>query len=288
MLRLLLDVIRNRLRMQCYLGPEAEPIWTPLFQEAPGRRLSAPSRRLCAITDIGKRRDKNEDDYFLSADGNLWIVADGMGGHAAGEVASAMTIEAIVDSMRAPGERPPFAEVWSDGDRLIQAFAGANERVSGRSLSDTSCEGMGSTAIAGLVTGESLHLCHVGDTRGYHYSEGQFRRLTNDHSLIWDLVMSGLLTSDQARFHPHRGRVTQAIGMPSGLRPELTTLALKPADRVLLCSDGLWEPLADQEMAQIVASDGSMLDLASMLVDKANALGGPDNITAVLYEHSNR
>jgi serine/threonine protein phosphatase PrpC len=288
MVRMLLDAFRKRMQMQGNPDLEQEPIWTPVSQESTGRKLSAPSRWLCAITDVGRRRSRNEDDYFLSPDHNFWIVADGMGGHAAGDVASAMTIQAIADSMNVPGLRQPMAEAWSDRDRLIEAFAGANERVTGRSQIDKSCEGMGSTAIAGIVNGAALHLCHVGDTRGYHLSEGQFRRLTNDHSVIWDLVVLGMLTSDEARFHPHRARITQAIGMPAGLKPELTSLVLKPADRILLCSDGLWEALADEEMGQIVASSGSMLELASMLVDRANMSSGQDNITAVLYEHGNR
>jgi protein phosphatase len=288
MIRLLLDAVRTRLRMQRGSEPRQQQTWTPVFEQLSGRRLSAPAHWLCGITDIGTGRSKNEDNYFLSADCHFWMVADGMGGHAAGELASALTIQTIAEALSAPRDGAPSIESWSDGDRLIDAFTEANDRVSGWGINDKSCAGMGSTAIAGIVNGQSLHLCHVGDTRGYRFSRGQFRRLTNDHSLIWDMVMSGMLTSDQARFHPHRGRVTQAIGMPSGIKPELTSLVLKPADRVLLCSDGLWEAIAEHEMGQIVASNGSMLDLASMLVDRANAASGQDNITAVLYEHGKR
>jgi protein phosphatase len=263
-------------------------MWTPVFEESSTRRLSAPAPWLCGITDIGKRRGNNEDDYFLSADSNFWIVADGMGGHAAGEIASAMTIQAIVDAMSSPTARRPWVEELSDRNRLVEAFADANDRVAGHGLSNRGCHGMGSTAIAGIVNGECLHLCHVGDTRGYHFSEGQFRRLTNDHSLMWELVMSGQITSEQARSHPQRGKITQAIGMLSGIKPELTSVVLKPSDRVLLCSDGLWEALADQEIGGIVASNGSMLELASTLADRANASSGQDNVTAVLYEHGAR
>jgi len=285
MMKLLYEAVRNRLRMRG--GPESETPdpWLPIFEQSSGRMLSAPARWLCGITDIGKRRNKNEDGYFLSADGRLWIVADGMGGHAAGEVASALTIHAIASALETAGPEPAAVR---GTDRLIEAFAAANQQVSGRSQSDTSCQGMGSTAIAAILCGEALHLCHVGDTRCYHLSERLFRRLTNDHSLIWEMVMSGLMTSDQARQHPHRGRVTQAIGMPSALRPEVNSIILKPSDRVLLCSDGLWEALAEQEIAEIVGSAGSMLELALMLIDRANAASGQDNITAVLYEHDTR
>jgi serine/threonine protein phosphatase PrpC len=184
-------------------------------------------------------------------------------------------------------DEPPLAAV-DVGDSLMEAFAEAQNRVRGRSLSDDECQGMGSTAIAGFVDGEALYVCHVGDTRGYHFSEGQLRRVTNDHSLVWELVMSGLLTPAEARLHPQRGTVTQAIGMPAGVKPELIRLTVKPGDRILLCSDGLWEALVDQDICKIVGSDGSMLELASMLVNTANATSGEDNITAILYEHGGR
>jgi PPM family protein phosphatase len=261
--------------------------WTPVLQENAGRSLSAPERWLCAVTDIGRLRANNEDAYFLSRSGGLWIVADGMGGHAAGEVASALTVEAIADAIHTTDTSAASARPAAHRARLLEAFAHASTVVFSRGLTNKECEGMGSTAIAGLMNGEALYLCHAGDARGYHLSKGKFRRVTNDHSLVWQLVMSGLLNPEQARLHPHRGRVTQAIGMES-VRPEVTSLTLKPADRVLLCSDGLWEALPEPEIGEIVASTGSMLELASTLVDRANAESGKDNITAILYEHGAR
>ena len=255
----------------------------PTYELSPGRILSAPFRWLCALTDIGRCRAKNEDMYFLSADCSLWILADGMGGHAAGEVASALTIQAIAETIQSaePGSHAPR--------HLLEAFAHAQHRVCDRSRKSEVCRGMGSTVIAGIVDGEDLHLCHVGDVRAYHQSEGRFRPITNDHSWVWEnLVASGLLTADQARFHPQRGKVLQAVGSSHGIRPELTRVTLRPGDRVLLCSDGLWELVGDQEIGAIVASGGSMRQLASVLVDRANHAGGHDNITVILYEHENR
>jgi protein phosphatase len=262
-------------------------VWHPVSKESTGRRLSAPSYWLCGATDIGKRRRKNEDEYYLSPDCKLWIVADGMGGHAAGEVASALTIQAIAESM--DPSKPPASsgEQVGIGGRLVKAFSAAQDRVSGRSLSEPECHGMGSTVIAGFVEGEDLYLCHVGDVRGYHFSEGRLTRLTNDHSLVWELVTSGLLTPDQARLHPQRSKVTQAIGMTEGITPEVTTRMLKPRDRVLLCSDGLWEALPEPDIGELVFADSPVLESVSMLVDKANAKSGQDNITAILYEHRN-
>lgn len=265
-------------------GAAKAAAWSPVFQESGGRRVSAPRRWLCGITDIGKRRAKNEDAYFLSDDGGLWIVADGMGGHAAGEVASALTIEAIADAIQ-QSEMPELSiATRGHGERLRHAFSAANERVCSRGRTDTRCQGMGSTAIAGWVEDDALHLCHAGDARAYHASSGHFRQLTDDHSQVWRLVMAGLMDSEQARLHPQRGRVTQAIGM-AGVKPEVTELLLRPADRVLLCSDGLWEAAPEREIKEIATSEGSMLELASALVDRANAASGQDNITVVLYEH---
>jgi len=261
--------------------------WSPISRESFGRRISAPSSSLCGATDIGKRRRKNEDEYYLSPDCKLWIVADGMGGHAAGDVASALTIQAIAESMD-PSRPNAFAGAEAAvGDRLLEAFTAAQNRVSDRSLNEPECNGMGSTVIAGFVDGEDLHVCHVGDVRGYHFSEGRLTRLTNDHSLVWELVTSGQLTPDQARLHPQRSKVTQAIGMLAGIAPEVTRRMLKPRDRVLLCSDGLWEALPEPDIGEIVGTDGPVMESLSMLVDKANATSGQDNITAVLYEHSN-
>jgi protein phosphatase len=252
--------------------------------ESSRRRLSAPSRRLCGVSDIGKCRSNNEDKYFLSPDGNLWIVADGMGGHAAGEVASALTIEAIVAFLDSPAGSADAGV--STGNRLVRAFGAAQNWVSARSYQDAECRGMGSTAIAGLLDGEELNICHVGDVRAYHWSANQFKRITNDHSVVWDFVLSGLLTPEEARVHPQRSKVTQAIGTLPGVKPDLAKLMLKPGDRLLLCSDGLWEELADHDMCKVVSSDCSMQEMATLLVDKANTAGGRDNISAVLYEHA--
>jgi serine/threonine protein phosphatase PrpC len=260
----------------------------PVSEESPGRRLSVPSRRLCAVTDVGKCRSNNEDGYFLSADSRLWIVSDGMGGQAAGEVASALTIRAIAESMDSTGPGTGTAAASCISDRLSKAFATAQDCVSVRGLEDVGCRGMGCTAVAGFIDGDSLYICHIGDVRCYHLSRGEFRRMTNDHSWVWEkLVMTGLLTPEQARSHPERGKVTRGIGLArqQGTEPDLSNLTLRDGDRVLLCSDGLWEALADEEIAEVVGSDGTMRQLASVLVDRANAAGGEDNITAVLYEH---
>ena len=287
MMKLLVASMRNKLRTCRNAGPANPDEWEPVYEASPRRSLSAPSRWVCAVTDIGNSRSNNEDAFFVSADSNLWVVADGMGGHAAGEVASALTVQAIVESMRPSQPRADSDAGMCAADRLMTAFAIAQSWVCGHSRSDAGWRGMGSTAIAGAIDAETLHICHVGDVRAYHLSEGRFRRVTNDHSWVWQrLVMHGLLAADQVRHHPQRGQVTQAIGRPHGIKPELTSIALKACDRVLLCSDGLWEALTDEDIGKVVASVGSVRQLTTALVDRANAAGGQDNITAILYQHS--
>ena len=287
-MKLLVASVRNKIRTWRDNGSNANH-WEPVCSESSGHRIFAPSPQLCAVTDIGQRRIKNEDEYFLSMDGKLWILADGMGGHAAGELASRLTIQAIVASMEWAGLDIGAGPEASFRDRLMTAFAIAQDWVTSRSRMDDECQGMGSTAIAGVVDGDTLHLCHVGDVRGYQLSGGHFRRITSDHSWVWEsLVKPGMLTPDQARFHPQRGKVTQAIGSLKGIKPELNSIPLKTGDRVLLCSDGLWEALADENIAAIIGSYGSIQHLASALVDRANTASGEDNITAILYEHKRR
>ena len=189
----------------------------------------------------------------------------------------AITIVESMDSTRTEAGVP---------NRLMTAFASAQMVVSTHGLESAERRGMGSTAIAAVKDGELLHICHVGDSRAYHLSGGRFRRVTNDHSWVWTLVETGVLTPGQARSHALRGRLLQAIGCIEGIKPELTTVSLRAGDRVLLCSDGLWESLSDDDLRESVASVGSVRDLATDLVDRANAAGGQDNITAILYQHN--
>lgn len=287
-MRALVESVRNKLQMRRDAITEDSGDDGPVSETSLRRQLSAPSNQLCGVTDVGKCRDNNEDAYFLSEDCRLWIVADGMGGQAAGEVASALTIHSISESVRAARLRSGMEGNASIGEGLMVAFATAQDSISAHSLKDEHCKGMGCTAIAGFLDGDTLCVCHVGDVRCYHLSGGELKQVTSDHSWVWErLVMNGLLTPDRVRSHPERGKVTRAIGLArqEGLKPDLTTVALEPGDRVLLCSDGLWEALEDDEIGAVLGSDGSMRQLASVLVDRANAAGGDDNITAIVYDH---
>ncbi|MGH7816662.1 MAG: PP2C family protein-serine/threonine phosphatase, partial [Candidatus Binatia bacterium] len=147
------------------------------------------------------------------------------------------------------------------------------------------CRDMGTTLILAYVRGDQLFTCHVGDVRGYVRSAGGFAQITQDHSLVGALVRAGAITPEQARAHPRRNEILQAVGLPGGIIPEVNARILDNGDRVLLCSDGLWESLSDTEICAVVDSRGSIRRRATQLVDRANTAGGWDNITVVLYEH---
>ncbi len=205
MTRVVLGAVRNMLRILRGGDPDATgpPLWRPAFEESTARKLSAPAHWLCAVTDIGKTRIANEDGYFLSTDCKLWIVADGMGGHAAGKLASTLTIQAIAHSMSVAGMRAPTSAAFNPDDWLIKAFDSAQEQVAGRGLSDAECRGMGSTAIAGVVHGEALHVCHVGDARAYHFSQGRT-------PAAYERSFTGLASCDGRVDHPRPSQATSA------------------------------------------------------------------------------
>ncbi len=254
----------------------------PFAEESLRRRTFAPADGVCGITDVGPCRPNNEDNFYLSPDGPLWIVADGMGGQAAGELASALAIEAIAESVNSLGSQSLDV---SAGEILANAFALAQKRVLNYGAEHEECRGMGCALLAAHIQKDLLHVCHVGDVRCYVWSVGTLRKITEDHSVVGHLLEMGMLTSEQARQHQDRGRLRQAIGLPRGIKPDLNAHQLNRGDRVLLCSDGLWDALPDDEIAAVLASPGSMRQLATVLVDRAIAAGAEDNITALLYEH---
>ena len=251
-----------------------------------GRRVLALSSRLCAVTDIGTRRAQNEDHFYVSDDGRLWIVADGMGGQAAGEIASTLAVDAIVESMNEPSSSGEPRVDDHVGLRLLRALGRAQDAVLEYSASHEDCGGMGSAVLAACLEGDRLHLCHAGDVRCYVCSRGVLTQVTRDHSLAALLVHSGLLSAEQARSHSGRGLLEQAIGQHRGFNPARTCHHLLADDRVLVCSDGLWDAVGDEEIAEFLTCDAPVNRIATDLTDRANAYGGHDNITVVVYRHT--
>ena len=241
----------------------------------------------------GLRRPGNEDAYSTRVDLGLYIVADGMGGHAAGEVASRMAIDAI-ESFIADTQLPtpegygwpvPYDDVLSfEGNRLRAAFLLANRRLSEAMAGDGALRGMATTAAAVLITASASAVAHVGDSRVYRWRGGELLPLTQDHSWVGEQVRAGVLTDDDARRHPWRNVVTRAIGGSAEPTVDVSALELAAGDRLLLCSDGLSAVVTHERLEGIFARGASLQETCDALIEVANDAGGPDNITALIVQ----
>ncbi|HEX5198150.1 MAG TPA: Stp1/IreP family PP2C-type Ser/Thr phosphatase [Gaiellales bacterium] len=225
------------------------------------------------LTQTGHVRRNNEDSYLIR--GDLFMIADGMGGAAAGEVASAMCAQAFaeIDLIRNRG----------DG-ALRDAIVVANTRIHERATSDPAASGMGTTVTAALVESDGrVALANVGDSRAYLLREGALRRLTEDHSVVAELVATGQISDWEASSHPQRNVVTRVLGAEATVQVDTFWLEAQDGDVVLLCSDGLTDMVAEEEFAKLLAADKSCEQIARDLVRAALAQGGEDNVTTVLF-----
>jgi protein phosphatase len=254
-----------------------------------------------ALTHPGLRRDANEDSHASSPDLGFWVVCDGMGGHAAGEVASRVAVDAIDGFMRDSDGAGGHDITWPygidlslgiPGTRLQTAFRLANRAIDTRILDDPSLRGMATTAVAVLLQPDEGNgylpawIAHAGDSRAYLWRQGRLTRLTRDHSWIEEQMAAGLMTEEEARNHPWRNLVTRALTGGGDPLVDISPAALERGDRVLLCSDGLTAVVADTVIEDVVGRRpaGGLESICQTLVDAANAAGGPDNITVVLIE----
>jgi serine/threonine protein phosphatase PrpC len=246
---------------------------------------------LCeARSDVGRKRKGNEDSLFLNPEQQLYVVADGMGGHAAGEVASRVAVDAINEFVALTGGNEeitwPFGlddTISYEGNRLKTAIRHANRRVLEATRESPEYEGMATTVAAVLVVGDTALLAHVGDSRIYLWRGGELTQLTSDHSWVNEQLQSGVLSADQARSHPLRNVVTRALGGKADLQVDVQSLAVQPGDLLLICSDGLTTMVADDEIGHILSASGGEVEAGARdLVAQANERGGEDNITVVL------
>lgn len=240
-----------------------------------------------AWTDPGPVRENNEDAFFVDEDGGLFIVADGMGGHAAGEVASRVAVDTVRELLQGgidPDETRLDREVTDPGDVLRERLRYAMNQASGRirreAQRNPAWHGMGTTVAVVLIEGDQAHIAHVGDSRVYLLREGRLSRLTRDHTIVQQEIDAGRLTPEQARHVPHRNYLTQSVGYHGPVEPDTATRMLMPGDLFLLCSDGLTDPLDDARIREICATTHPA-DLAVRLVECALGGGGEDNITVV-------
>jgi protein phosphatase len=244
------------------------------------------------VSDTGLRRSSNEDNHCARPDLGLFLVADGMGGHVAGEVASRIaveTIEEFVDQTKAagPDDTLPFpfdTALSTDANRMTAAFRLANRTIAAKMAAAQGLRGMATTASAVLVYGEKAVVAHVGDSRVYRFRGGELERLTVDHSWVEEQVRAGALTPEAARQHPWRNVVTRALSGGDDPVVDVAEYPLKSGDRLLLCSDGLFSVTPDEKTAEILGRDAPLADICQALVDEANAKGGPDNITTLVLQ----
>jgi serine/threonine protein phosphatase PrpC len=243
-----------------------------------------------ARSDVGRKRKGNEDALFINPDLRLYVVADGMGGHAAGEVAAKIAVDSINEFVALTGGDQeitwPFGlddSISYDGNRLKTAIRHANRKVLDATRERSEYEGMATTVAAVLVDGDTANLAHVGDSRIYLWSDDKIQLLTSDHSWVNEQIQSGIISAEQARSHPLRNVVTRALGGRSDLVVDVQSRRMKPGDVLLLCSDGLTTMIGDEDIARILAEvRGDVAEAARGLVEEANARGGEDNITVIL------
>jgi serine/threonine protein phosphatase PrpC len=243
-----------------------------------------------AVSDVGRKRKGNEDSLFVNPEQHLFVVADGMGGHAAGEIASKVAVESINEFVCLTGGDEeitwPFGldeNISYDGNRLKTAIRYANRKVLEATKEKSEYEGMATTVAAVLVDGDTANLGHVGDSRVYLVRDGEITQLTSDHSWVNEQIQSGVISPDQARTHPLRNVVTRALGGKPDLQVDMQQHKAKAADILLLCSDGLTTMITDEDIARVVREAGGDVEKAAQaLVASANAKGGEDNITVLL------
>ncbi|MGN0038358.1 MAG: Stp1/IreP family PP2C-type Ser/Thr phosphatase [Coriobacteriales bacterium] len=225
-----------------------------------------------ARTDVGCVREHNEDSFIAATP--LFVVADGMGGHEAGEVASEIAINTLLE--KAPSS--------PDGDALANAVRAANIAIISAAANGTGRPGMGTTMTAAQVFEDQLVIAQVGDSRAYLLHEGTLQRITRDHSLVADLVEQGRITEEEARVHPQRSVITRALGSDATVEPDIYILRVSPGDRLLLCSDGLSGMVQDSGIASILRANASPQDCCDALIREALAAGGMDNVTCVVVD----
>ncbi|NRD78828.1 Stp1/IreP family PP2C-type Ser/Thr phosphatase [Bacillus sp. BRMEA1] len=236
------------------------------------------------LTDQGKVRLHNEDagGVFINQDGNrLAVVADGMGGHRAGDVASGMTLSHLKQEWEASKgiTTADVAEKW-----LMEQISKVNGMLFEHANNHLECDGMGTTIVAAITTDGFAALAHIGDSRGYILNESGFSQITEDHSLVNELVRTGQITKEDAEHHPRKNVLLRALGTERTVEMDIKTITFEEGDILLLCSDGLSNKVSENELAEILVMEVDLTQRASTLITLANDYGGEDNITLTIVE----
>ncbi len=237
--------------------------------------------RAYAATDVGRVREVNQDYIFCSMEPvgklpNLFLVADGMGGHKAGDLASRYTVETLTDSIKKSDSDNPITII---NDAIVEA----NKKLLEKAAESEQYSGMGTTLVVCTIIGESMYVANVGDSRLYLY-DGRLSQITRDHSLVAEMVALGKLGRDEARRHEKKNVITRAIGGSKEVMADFFEAELTAGNRIIMCSDGLSNMVEDEEIEQILSSDIPIEDKTKQLLGRANENGGKDNIAVVIIE----
>lgn len=245
--------------------------------------------RFAGATDVGKTRDHNEDAVSLPTDNRLAIVADGMGGHASGEVASGLAVETIVAHFQATENAQPMTwpykiehGIAGDIGRMSTSIMLANAEIHEKAQVDKACKGMGTTVVTLYFLDDTAIIGHVGDSRVYRHRNGELTQLTEDHSLINDYVKMKRMTVEEAGQSSIKNVVVRALGMKESVKVDIITEQPRIGDTYLMCTDGLTDMLTDDQLEHIVRTSPDLDSAVKRLIDGANEEGGVDNITVVL------
>jgi protein phosphatase len=240
-------------------------------------------------TNVGMKRTHNEDNFSIIEDSGLYVVADGMGGHASGEVASKMAVDSLKEFFAATAQDPertwPYKMDRAKGyeeNRLITGIKLANLRIYETAQREAGKRGMGTTIVVMFAVEEGVYIAHVGDSRGYRVRDGKIEQLSEDHSLLNDYIKMKRLTAEEIANFPHKNVIVRALGMKDTVKVDTRFEVPQLNDTYLLCSDGLSGPVTDDEIVQVLSQTGDLKAASAKLIERANENGGPDNITAIL------
>ena len=240
--------------------------------------------RAAGLTDLGCRRDSNQDRILVNAQHGVFVVADGMGGEHCGELAAEIAIRSVGDYLLVNGGNSASN---SAQNRVLNAVQFANQKVWEASQAYSECAGMGTTISVAVLVSDSLIIANIGDSRVYLFRDGELRRLTRDDALVSTLVDQGKISVERARAHPLRNVLTLALGRSKDINVHVNKTQLKAGDQLLVSSDGLHAVLTGTEITQIIAGPGDPDSKAQALVDAAKREGGPDNISCIVVAYQN-
>lgn len=233
-------------------------------------------------TDVGLVRKNNEDRLIVNKETGLFIVADGMGGHQGGEVAGEMAVESISSSLK------EFLKGGSSNISSIiyKAIHKANEEIYRKAKQDIKLNGMGTTIVLALCRNDKIHIAHVGDSRAYLIRDGRIRQLTQDHSLVAELLEAGGISKEDVRNHHLRHIVTNALGIKESVEPDIMSMSPRDGDYFLLCTDGLTDMMTDAEIREVIINSDNVQRTCEDLISSANEKSGKDNVTVILISIS--